>query len=330
MIADYIAVATQVKRNDVFRDVFDHPLVKSGYDARGSIQIPDVKAIRRKAAKLFPPTGTRPTEARFDPAAGPGRRADAQPVEVVDLRHRRRTPKPDAQADPQADPEADAQAHQAAEADARADAGAAALERGRVAAQPLTMDRSRSPTPRLVVLVGAAGSGKSTFAARHFAPDEVLSSDAFRALIAGDPADQSATRAAFSALHRALARRLAQGRLTVVDATSVQRARACRPAPVGRRGARPGRGDRAGPPARRRPRAEPRTAPGGVVPAEAVDRQLADLASALRPGGIDAEGFARDPRAHDAGRRRCGGRASGPGATRTCLTAPTGCEAPGR
>ncbi len=72
LIADYVAIATQVKRDDVFRDVFDHPLVKSGYDARGSIQIPDVKAIRRKAARLFPPTGTRPAEARFDPLPEPG------------------------------------------------------------------------------------------------------------------------------------------------------------------------------------------------------------------------------------------------------------------
>ncbi len=71
-IADYIAIATQVKRDDVFRDVFDHPLVKSGYDARGSIQIPDIKAIRRKAERLFPPTGTRPTEARFEPLPEPG------------------------------------------------------------------------------------------------------------------------------------------------------------------------------------------------------------------------------------------------------------------
>jgi predicted kinase len=75
----------------------------------------------------------------------------------------------------------------------------------------------------MVVLLGAAGAGKSTFAARHFDPSEVLSSDGFRALIAGDEADQSVTRAAFGRLHRELDRRLAEGRLSVVDATNVER-----------------------------------------------------------------------------------------------------------
>ena len=42
------------------------------------------------------------------------------------------------------------------------------------------------PDPSLVLLVGAAGAGKTTFAARHFAPDEVLSSDAYRAVVSGD------------------------------------------------------------------------------------------------------------------------------------------------
>lgn len=80
------------------------------------------------------------------------------------------------------------------------------------------------PVPSLVVLIGAAGSGKSTFAAHHFDPGEVLSSDAFRAAISGDPADQSVTGAAFGVLHRSLERRLRDGRLvTVVDATNLTR-----------------------------------------------------------------------------------------------------------
>ncbi|MEX1171373.1 MAG: AAA family ATPase [Chloroflexota bacterium] len=76
--------------------------------------------------------------------------------------------------------------------------------------------------PGLVLLVGAAGAGKSLIAVRHFTPDEVLSSDALRAAIAGDEADQCASAAAFQILHREVERRLAAGRLTVVDATNVR------------------------------------------------------------------------------------------------------------
>jgi protein phosphatase len=79
------------------------------------------------------------------------------------------------------------------------------------------------PDPSLVLLVGAAGSGKSNLAARLFDPDEVLSSDAFRARISGDAADQRVTRAAFEQLHRELAIRLLAGHLTVLDATNLQR-----------------------------------------------------------------------------------------------------------
>lgn len=74
----------------------------------------------------------------------------------------------------------------------------------------------------MVVLVGSSGCGKSTFAARHFAPSQVLSSDQMRALVADDPDDQTATEAAFELLHTALALRLARRRTTVVDATNVE------------------------------------------------------------------------------------------------------------
>jgi polynucleotide kinase-phosphatase len=74
----------------------------------------------------------------------------------------------------------------------------------------------------LVALVGVTGSGKSTFARRHFSPTQVLSSDAFRAMVADDENDQSASADAFDALHYVAGKRLAAGRLTVVDATNVQ------------------------------------------------------------------------------------------------------------
>ncbi|MBE8517531.1 polynucleotide kinase-phosphatase [Amycolatopsis sp. H6(2020)] len=80
------------------------------------------------------------------------------------------------------------------------------------------------PDMALVVLVGASGSGKSTFARTHFAPTQVLSSDFFRGLVADDENDQSASADAFDALHYIAAKRLAAGRTTVIDATNVQRA----------------------------------------------------------------------------------------------------------
>lgn len=78
------------------------------------------------------------------------------------------------------------------------------------------------PELSLVILIGPSGAGKSTFATRHFAGTEVLSSDALRAVVSDDPNDQSATRDAFETLHGIATKRLARGRLTVIDATSVQ------------------------------------------------------------------------------------------------------------
>ena len=78
------------------------------------------------------------------------------------------------------------------------------------------------PEPSLVIIIGASGSGKSTFARTHFRPTEILSSDEFRAMVGDDPNDQTVTRAAFDALHYVAALRLKLGRLVVVDATNVK------------------------------------------------------------------------------------------------------------
>ena len=75
----------------------------------------------------------------------------------------------------------------------------------------------------LVVLIGASGSGKSSFAKKHFRPTEVLSSDFCRGLVSDDENDQTVTKDAFEVLHFIAGKRLAGGRLVVVDATNVQR-----------------------------------------------------------------------------------------------------------
>lgn len=75
----------------------------------------------------------------------------------------------------------------------------------------------------LVAIVGVSGSGKSTFARDHFGPFEVISSDFCRGLVSDDENDQAATKDAFDVLGYIAGKRLAAGRLTVIDATNVQR-----------------------------------------------------------------------------------------------------------
>jgi len=77
------------------------------------------------------------------------------------------------------------------------------------------------PSPSLVLMVGSAGSGKTTFCRRNFPASSVISSDDCRAAIAGDPADQAATPAAFALAHERLETRLRRRRLAVLDATSL-------------------------------------------------------------------------------------------------------------
>ena len=78
------------------------------------------------------------------------------------------------------------------------------------------------PELSLVVLIGPSGSGKSSFARKHFKPTEILSSDFCRGLIADDENDQTATGDAFDLLHTIARKRLSRGHLTVIDATNVE------------------------------------------------------------------------------------------------------------
>ncbi|CAA9368992.1 MAG: hypothetical protein AVDCRST_MAG68-5281 [uncultured Gemmatimonadetes bacterium] len=80
------------------------------------------------------------------------------------------------------------------------------------------------PADALVLLVAPAGAGKSTFAREHFLATEVVSSDACRALVSDDEANQDATDAAYEVFHSILRGRLSLGRLTVADATNLNAA----------------------------------------------------------------------------------------------------------
>ncbi len=78
------------------------------------------------------------------------------------------------------------------------------------------------PEFSLVVLIGPSGSGKSHFAAQHFAPTEVIASDRCRALLGDDENDQRVTGDAFELLRYIAEKRLARRRIVVIDATNVR------------------------------------------------------------------------------------------------------------
>ena len=80
------------------------------------------------------------------------------------------------------------------------------------------------PEFSLVVLIGSTGSGKSTFATKHFLPTEVISSDHCRGLVADDETDQSISADAFDLVREIAGKRLKHRRLAVIDATNVRAA----------------------------------------------------------------------------------------------------------
>jgi protein phosphatase len=86
---------------------------------------------------------------------------------------------------------------------------------------PVTM-QLKIPDLAVVALIGATGSGKTTFARQHFRPTEILSSDHCRGLVSDDDNDQRASDDAFDLLYTIARKRLARRLLTVIDATNVQ------------------------------------------------------------------------------------------------------------
>lgn len=83
--------------------------------------------------------------------------------------------------------------------------------------------RIEIPELAIVAIIGASGSGKTTFAKKYFKPTEILSSDYFRGLISDDENNQNVTSDAFETLYYVANKRLNNGLLTVIDATNVQK-----------------------------------------------------------------------------------------------------------
>ena len=81
------------------------------------------------------------------------------------------------------------------------------------------------PDPALVVLIGAAGSGKSTWAAARYRPAEIVSADQLRGIVGSGEHDLAASTGAFRLLDQIVAARLGRGLTTVVDTLGLDPAR---------------------------------------------------------------------------------------------------------
>ena len=80
------------------------------------------------------------------------------------------------------------------------------------------------PDPALVVLIGAAGSGKSTWATARYRPAEIVSADQLRGIVGSGEHDLAASTDAFRLLDQIVAARLGRG-LTTVDTLGLDPAR---------------------------------------------------------------------------------------------------------
>ncbi|MFI7246376.1 AAA family ATPase [Streptomyces qinglanensis] len=144
------------------------------------------------------------------------------------------------------------------------------------------------PDPALIVLIGAAGSGKSTWA-RTWPATQVLELDRFRAMIADDAGDQSATAFAVDAMHAVLRARLARGLTTVIDATNTEADVRDGLLDVARTYRMPTVALLVSTPADVCVQRQASREPSRAVPEDVVRRQHADIVAALP--GLRGEGF---------------------------------------
>ena len=142
----------------------------------------------------------------------------------------------------------------------------------------------------LVVLVGVPASGKSTWAAAHFPPEEIVSSDRLRAVVGTGEHDLAASADAFAVLDLVVSARARRRLTTVVDTLGLDPARRARWRQLAAEHAVPCLAVVFDvPPAecRRRNAARP---PAERVPSKILSGQLADYAA--QRAALAAEGFA--------------------------------------
>ena len=189
----------------------------------------------------------------------------------------------------------------------------------------------RIPDPALVVLVGPAGSGKSTWAAEHFRAAEIVSSDALRAVIGSGPNDLEASADAFALLDTIVAARAGRGLTTVVDTLGLDPVRRRAWRDVALRAGLPAVVVRFVTPAqtcRARNRARDRPVPAAVLTGQVKSMRLAR-------GQLDDEGWdvmlavGADDRAAPADRAAPTERAPGPATPSPTAPAPATSAPPG-
>jgi alkanesulfonate monooxygenase SsuD/methylene tetrahydromethanopterin reductase-like flavin-dependent oxidoreductase (luciferase family)/predicted kinase len=145
------------------------------------------------------------------------------------------------------------------------------------------------PDPALVVLIGASGSGKSSWAAERYLPREVVSSDQLRAVVGSGEHDLDASADAFALLDQIIAARARRRLTTVVDTLGLESGRRLAYLELARRSGLPAVAvffDTDPALCRQRNRSRERPVPAAVIDAQL--HRLPDVAAQLAAESWDA------------------------------------------